>query len=108
MLLSSLSTQQTNNCHLNEFPLSRRALGAGALALGSKAVALSKTAGGASGAFKGLTGLALGGGAAAAIATKDTDSNNTIKDNKPVIANQQKLPSVALTQLKDDRQVARR
>ncbi|KAL4553741.1 hypothetical protein Ndes2526B_g03572 [Nannochloris sp. 'desiccata'] len=37
-----------------------RAVGAGALALGSKAVALSKGGAGASGAFKGLTGLALG------------------------------------------------
>lgn len=76
------------------------------MALGSKAVALSKGGAGASGAFKGLTGLALGGGAAAALSTsKDSDSS----ENKAAVsvADPQKLPDVALSQQQGNR-LARR
>lgn len=65
------------------------------MALGSKAVALSKGGAGASGAFKGITGLALGGGAAAALATSKENDSSEIR---AVVADSQKLPNVALSQ----------
>ncbi len=62
------------------------------VALGSKAAALSKGGGGAL-KIAGLAGL-LGSGAAVAT-TSTTDSS---EDNKAPIADQQKLPNIALAQ----------
>lgn len=54
-----------------------RAVGAGALALASKAVALTKGAGGASGAMKAVGGLVVGSGAAvAAMADRKDESRS--------------------------------
>jgi stage V sporulation protein SpoVS len=50
-----------------------RAIGAGALALASKAVALTKGAGGASGAMKAVGGLVGTGAAVAAMVDRDKD-----------------------------------
>lgn len=77
------------------------------MALGSKAVALSKGGAGASGAFKGITGLALGGGAAAALATSK-DSDSTGIEAAVAVADPQKLPNVALSQQGRDNRLPRR
>lgn len=77
------------------------------MALGSKAVALSKGSVGASGAFKGITGLALGGGAAAALATSK-DSDSTEIKAAVGVADPQKLPNVTLSQQGQDTRLPRR
>jgi hypothetical protein len=82
----------------------RRAVAAGGLALGSKTVALGAKGGGV---FKGLTGLAFVGGGAAALATSTTDSDDTKK--VPVaVADEQKLPNVALAQQQDKNRLSPR
>jgi hypothetical protein len=52
-----------------------RAAAAGALALGSKAAMMAKSAGGASGLLKGLGALGVAGGAAAAVSTSGDKRN---------------------------------
>lgn len=61
---------------------------------------MAKGVGGASGAVKGLTGLALGGGAAAALASSKTNDSNS-EDLKAVA--EQKLPNIALSQQQEQR-----